>query len=261
MTPIAPFRRRRTGQLPQVERPRRRAGREGRRATPPGRPLAAVRRLPVRIRHDHPDARPDRVRPMAAAEIPRRRCRDRRTRPGHVLVSPARVMLGRQATRWTHPTIAALRPPAGAAGPRQRPLYARHRPVRLPGRRGPTAETPHRPLTTRRLGTIAPHNRLDRRTGTAWRVRDCLTARRACGGTLLLGLEVLVAADLLRTIAVAPTLDNVLVLGLIVAIRTFLSFSLETEIEGIAPWRRALIGGAGTIRRASASALESETPP
>src|SRR6266536_2163584 len=79
--------------------------------------------------------------------------------------------------------------------------------------------------------------------------------------TLLLGLEVLVAADLLRTIAVAPTLDNVLVLGLIVAIRTFLSFSLETEIEGIAPWRRALISGAGTIRRASASALESETPP
>ena len=43
-------------------------------------------------------------------------------------------------------------------------------------------------------------------------------------------------------------------LGLIVVIRTFLSFSLETEIEGVAPWRRALMGGAGTIRRASASA-------
>jgi len=51
------------------------------------------------------------------------------------------------------------------------------------------------------------------------------------------------------------------VLGLIVAIRTFLSFSLETEIEGVAPWRRALMGGAGTIRRASATALESKTPP
>jgi hypothetical protein len=38
-------------------------------------------------------------------------------------------------------------------------------------------------------------------------------------------------------------------------------FSLETEIEGVAPWRRALMGGAGTIRRASATALESETPP
>jgi hypothetical protein len=75
------------------------------------------------------------------------------------------------------------------------------------------------------------------------------------------GVEVLVAADLVRTVAVAPTLDNVLVLGLIVVIRTFLSFSLETEIEGVAPWRRAAIGGAGTIRRASASALEPKTPP
>jgi uncharacterized membrane protein len=46
---------------------------------------------------------------------------------------------------------------------------------------------------------------------------------------LLLGLEVLVAADLLRTVAVTPTLNNVLQLGLIVVIRTFLSFSLETE--------------------------------
>lgn len=63
--------------------------------------------------------------------------------------------------------------------------------------------------------------------------------RRAFGGTLLLALEVLVAADLVRTVAVAPTLENVLVLGLIVLIRTVLSFSLETEIEGVAPWRRA----------------------
>ena len=85
--------------------------------------------------------------------------------------------------------------------------------------------------------------------------------RQAFGGTLLLGLEVLVAADLVRTVAVAPTLENVLVLGLIVVIRTFLSFSLETEIEGVAPWRRALVSGAGTLRRASASALESKTPP
>jgi hypothetical protein len=46
-----------------------------------------------------------------------------------------------------------------------------------------------------------------------------------------------------------------------VVIRTFLCFSLETEIECVAPWRRALIGGAGTIRRTSPSALESETPP
>jgi uncharacterized membrane protein len=71
--------------------------------------------------------------------------------------------------------------------------------------------------------------------------------RQAFGGALLLSLEVLVAADLLRTVAVAPTVTNVLVLGLIVLIRTFLSFSLETEIEGVPPWRRATTSGAGTV--------------
>ena len=98
-----------------------------------------------------------------------------------------------------------------------------------------------------------------RRSG--WSAQAYVVLRQAFGGTLLLGLEILVAADLVRTVAVSPTLDNVLVLALIVAIRTLLSFSLETEIEGVAPWRRALISGAGTIRRASASALKSETPP
>jgi len=98
-----------------------------------------------------------------------------------------------------------------------------------------------------------------RRSG--WSARTYLVLRQAFGGTLLLGLEVLVAADLLRTVAVAPTLESVLVLGLIAVIRTVLSFSLETEIEGVAPWRRAMTGGAGTLRRAAASGLESETPP
>jgi uncharacterized membrane protein len=88
-----------------------------------------------------------------------------------------------------------------------------------------------------------------------------LVARQAFGGTLLLGLEVLVAADLVRTVAVSPTLDNVLVLGLIVVIRTFLSFSLETEIEGVAPWRRALTSGAGTIHRATTDARNSGPSP
>jgi uncharacterized membrane protein len=94
-----------------------------------------------------------------------------------------------------------------------------------------------------------------------WSARAYLVLRQSFGGTLLLGVEVLVAADLIRTVAVAPTLDNVLVLGLIVVIRTFLSFSLETEIEGVVPWRRAAMGGAGTIRRAAASALEPKPPP
>jgi uncharacterized membrane protein len=80
-----------------------------------------------------------------------------------------------------------------------------------------------------------------RRSG--WSGRTYQVLRQAFSGTLLLGLEVLAAADLLRTVAVAPTLDNVYVLGLIVAIRTFLSFSLETEIDGVAPWRRTLAGG------------------
>jgi uncharacterized membrane protein len=99
---------------------------------------------------------------------------------------------------------------------------------------------------------------------TAWRSRSSarayLVARQAFGGTLLLGLEVLVAADLVRTVAIAPTLDNVLVLALIVVIRTFLSFSLETEIEGVAPWRRTLTSGAGAIRRAAADARDPGTP-
>lgn len=62
--------------------------------------------------------------------------------------------------------------------------------------------------------------------------------RESIGGTLLLGLEILVAADLIKTVAVAPTLENVFVLGLIVVIRTFLSFSLQVEIDGTLPWRR-----------------------
>jgi uncharacterized membrane protein len=67
-----------------------------------------------------------------------------------------------------------------------------------------------------------------------------LTLRRTFGSTLLLGLEVLVAADLIRTVAVSPTVGNVLVLGLIVLIRTFLSFSLQIEIDGRLPWRRSV---------------------
>lgn len=79
--------------------------------------------------------------------------------------------------------------------------------------------------------------------------------RQAFGGSLLLSLEVLVAADLLRTVAVAPSVKNVLVLGLIVLIRTFLSFSLEVEIDGVVPWRRAFASGATTVARATQTAL------
>jgi uncharacterized membrane protein len=73
--------------------------------------------------------------------------------------------------------------------------------------------------------------------------------RQSFGGVILLGLEILVAADLVRTVAVEPTLDNVVILGLIVLIRTMLSFSLEIEIEGVAPWRRADMTGVGHLSR------------
>ena len=72
--------------------------------------------------------------------------------------------------------------------------------------------------------------------------------RQSFGGVILLGLEILVAADLVRTVAVEPTLNNVVILGLIVIIRTLLSFSLEIEIEGVAPWRRATTGAAQIAR-------------
>src|SRR5262245_41104707 len=64
--------------------------------------------------------------------------------------------------------------------------------------------------------------------------------RAVMGRGLLIGLEVLVAADLIRTVAVEPTLENVGVLGIIVVIRTVLSFSLDVEIDGVLPWRRML---------------------
>jgi uncharacterized membrane protein len=62
--------------------------------------------------------------------------------------------------------------------------------------------------------------------------------RANLGRAILLGLEVLIVADIIRTIAVEPTLHNLAVLGLLVLIRTFLSFALEVEIGGRLPWRR-----------------------
>jgi uncharacterized membrane protein len=61
--------------------------------------------------------------------------------------------------------------------------------------------------------------------------------RRNLGRCILLGLEVLIVADIVRTIIVDPTFESVAVLGIIVVIRILLSFSLEVEIEGVWPWR------------------------
>ena len=62
--------------------------------------------------------------------------------------------------------------------------------------------------------------------------------RQLLGRSILLGLEFLVAADIIRTVAVTPTFASVGVLAVIVLIRTFLSFSLELEITGKWPWQK-----------------------
>ncbi len=66
--------------------------------------------------------------------------------------------------------------------------------------------------------------------------------RQRLGRVILLGLELLVAADIIRTVAVTPTVQNAGVLGIIVLIRTLLSFSLEVELDGRWPWQRPAAG-------------------
>jgi uncharacterized membrane protein len=65
--------------------------------------------------------------------------------------------------------------------------------------------------------------------------------RRNLGRAILLGLEILIVADIVQTITVDPTPASALTLGIIVLVRTFLSFSLEIELEGVVPWRRAAV--------------------
>jgi uncharacterized membrane protein len=62
--------------------------------------------------------------------------------------------------------------------------------------------------------------------------------RQQLGQTILLGLELLVAGDIVRTVAASPSLTGVAILAAIVLIRTFLSFSLEVEITGRWPWQK-----------------------
>ncbi|HEY5813682.1 MAG TPA: DUF1622 domain-containing protein, partial [Terrimicrobiaceae bacterium] len=71
--------------------------------------------------------------------------------------------------------------------------------------------------------------------------------RQDMGRAILLGLEFLVAGDIIRTVVVDPTFDNVLVLGLIVIIRTFLSITLQLEIEGKWPWQHHDIPKTGSL--------------
>ncbi len=90
--------------------------------------------------------------------------------------------------------------------------------------------------------------------------------RRWLGRSILLGLELLVAADIIRTVAITPTLDSVVVLGLIVLIRTFLSFSLELEITGRWPWQKTLppssaVGSGTTVPAGTAVSAGSTVSP
>ena len=67
--------------------------------------------------------------------------------------------------------------------------------------------------------------------------------RMELGKCILLGLEILVAADLVATVVTRPTMEKVLVLGVIVLIRTFLSISIQVELDGKFPWQKAAVKG------------------
>ena len=73
------------------------------------------------------------------------------------------------------------------------------------------------------------------------RIEAFISLRAHLGRSILLGLEILVIADIVRTIVVEPTLDSALTLGVIVLVRVLLSFAIDVEVDGAAPWRKAEI--------------------
>lgn len=73
--------------------------------------------------------------------------------------------------------------------------------------------------------------------GRGLNIRTYTEFRQSLGRAILLGLEFLVAGDIIRTVVVSPSIDNVITLGIIVLIRTFLSMSLEIELGNI-PWKK-----------------------
>ena len=79
------------------------------------------------------------------------------------------------------------------------------------------------------------------------------TLRDSIGLVILLGLEILVAADLVRTVTSTPSLTDAVVLAIVVLIRTVLSFSLQIEIDGVAPWKRALLTSPQLMAKAAGS--------
>ena len=86
------------------------------------------------------------------------------------------------------------------------------------------------------LGLLyAIYSFISAKSNKAERVR---VLRQNLGTGILVGLEILIAADIVRTVAITPTLQSVAILGLIVLIRTFLSMTLQVELEGRWPWKR-----------------------
>lgn len=86
---------------------------------------------------------------------------------------------------------------------------------------------------------------LSRETGVYQRAREDV------GKAILIGLEILIIADIVQTVIIDPTVESALTLGIIVLVRTFLSFSLEIELDGVVPWHR---------RRATAAAAGAGSP-
>ena len=68
-------------------------------------------------------------------------------------------------------------------------------------------------------------------------------ARLQVGQAILLGLEILIIADIVKTVTIDPSVESALFLALIVLVRTFLSFSIEIELDGVVPWRRRQVVG------------------
>ncbi len=88
------------------------------------------------------------------------------------------------------------------------------------------------------------------------RTRAYTRLRANIGRTILLGLEVLIVADIVLTVAIEATIESAVTLGIIVLVRTFLSFSLEIELDGVVPWQRRRL----EIAEAADSGTERPTP-
>ena len=91
-------------------------------------------------------------------------------------------------------------------------------------------------------------------------VRAFKILRNSIGGAILLGLELLVAADIVKTVTSKPSLTDAAILGMIVLIRTVLSFTIEVEIDGVAPWRKALMTGPEVLARTTRDARSQPAP-